>query len=266
MKCVEARKLLRPYLDSELDAKSSLEVEQHLEVCAECAGLFDAEEKFDHRLNEALRQGPRTPALWAAVESRLEPAPVPHRSSASLARRFSAVRRWWPVAAAVAFALLAGFALWTRAQRLDLAAAVEECHEAYVKRITSPEFTGAVPDEIARKLGPRLDRDAFAFRPISPAFDAVGARLCHVGEVPVALILGQFERVPVSMIVLKKSELEHFPKTKRRLESGQHPIVCGRTGRYQFAARLVDGHVVCLIGDTPRPRLEDLLKTVMKPG
>jgi hypothetical protein len=38
--------------------------------------------------------------------------------------------------------------------------------------------------------------------------------------------------------------------------------VCGRAGRYQFAARCVDDHVVCVVADTPRPVLEDLLKTV----
>ena len=39
MKCPEARKLVRLYLDSELDVKATQEVEQHLELCAECAEL-----------------------------------------------------------------------------------------------------------------------------------------------------------------------------------------------------------------------------------
>ena len=47
MKCAEVRKFVRLYLDSELDAKHSFEVEQHLESCVECAGLFEAEKKFD---------------------------------------------------------------------------------------------------------------------------------------------------------------------------------------------------------------------------
>ena len=43
MRCHEARNLLGPYLDSELDAKASLEVAQHLESCEDCARVFDAE-------------------------------------------------------------------------------------------------------------------------------------------------------------------------------------------------------------------------------
>src|SRR5207237_9710275 len=64
MKCAEVRKFVRLYLDSELDVKTSFEVEQHLESCAECAGLFEAEKKFDARLDKFLRGYMPTPALW----------------------------------------------------------------------------------------------------------------------------------------------------------------------------------------------------------
>src|SRR5437870_9071303 len=68
MKCAEVRKFVRLYLDSELDARNSFEVEQHLESCAECAGLFEAEKKFDQRLDGFLRDGLPTSALWEKVE------------------------------------------------------------------------------------------------------------------------------------------------------------------------------------------------------
>lgn len=265
MKCAEVRKLAQLYLDSELDAKTSLEVEQHLELCAECAGLFEAEEKFDERLGKALGKGERTVALWKAIEARIEPASAATHSSASTLQRFTILKRFWPFAMAASAILLAAASYWARTRPLDLAAAVEHCHSAYVHQLTTPEFTGAVPDEIAQKLGDRLDVAAFSFRPASAAFSADGARFCHVEDVPVALILGRFQGAPVSLIVLKRSELTHFPKTKRRLESGD-PIVCGRSGRYQFATRLVNDYVVCLIADTPRPQLEELLRTMNKPG
>jgi anti-sigma factor RsiW len=265
MKCAETRKLAQLYLDSELDAKTSLEVEQHLEACAECAGLFEAEEKFDERLGEALSKGERTASLWKGIESRIKSARTAMRCNAATLQRFNILKRLWPFAAAASVILLAAALYWARTRPLDLAAAVEHCHSAYVHQLTTPEFTGAVPDEIARKLGDRLDVAAFSFRPVSAAFSADGARFCHVEDVPAALILGRFQGAPVSLIVLKRSELAHFPKTKRRLESGD-PIVCGRTGRYQFASRLVNDHVVCLIADAPRRQLEELLKTVNKPG
>src|SRR5438128_8237707 len=91
MKCAEVRKFVRLYLDSELDAKNSLEVEQHLESCVECAGLFEAEKKLDARMSAAFRKGGRTPAIWEAIEVRIAPAHP-------LAR----VRALWPMLAAAA--------------------------------------------------------------------------------------------------------------------------------------------------------------------
>jgi len=249
MKCAEARNFVRLYLDSELDAKNSFEVEQHLESCAECAGLFEAEKKFDDRLGRFLRHGQATRALWEKIETQIAPS------------RSHRVKALWPLALAATLVIAASVIFLTRSRTLDLANAVEECHSAYVHQITAPEFSGPVPEKIAQQFGGRLDAGAFAYRPSEPAFTSSGARLCHVEGVPVALILGRCAETPVSMIVFRKSELDHFPQTKRKLESGD-PIACSRSGRYQFAARFIDDHVVCVVGDEPRPVLEDLLRAV----
>src|SRR2546428_761637 len=139
MKCAEARKLARLFLDSELDAKTSLEVERHLESCGECAGLFEAEEKFDERLGKALGKGERTASLWRGVESCVKPANVAIRFNASTLQRFN---KLWPLAAAVSVLVLAAVIwLWAKPRPLDLATAVEHCHSAYVHQLTTPEFT-----------------------------------------------------------------------------------------------------------------------------
>jgi anti-sigma factor RsiW len=249
MKCAEVRKFVRLYLDSELDTKESFEIEQHLESCTECAGLFEAEKKFDARLSQFLRGGTATRPLWEKIEERIAPS------------RGHRIKTLWPLALAAALVIAAGVVFLTHPRSLDLANAVEECHSAYVHQITTPEFTGAVPEKIAQQFGNRLDAAAFGYRPSKPAFTSSGARLCHVEGVPVALILGRSAETPVSMIVLKKSELDHFPQTKLKLESGD-PIACSRSGHFQFAARVVDDHVVCVVGDKPRAALEDLLRTV----
>jgi anti-sigma factor RsiW len=251
MKCAEVRKFVRLYLDSELDTEHSFEVERHLESCAECAGLFEAEKKFDERLGRFLRRGQATRALWEKVEAQIAP------------KRFPKLKTFWPAALAASILIAAGVVFVAKSRTLDLANAVEECHSAYVHQLTTPEFSGPVPEKIAQQLGGQLDAAAFAYLPSRTTFSSGGARLCHVEGVPVALILGHHEQTPVSMIVLKKSELDHFPIMKQRLESGDR-IVCGRSGRYQFAARLLDDHVVCVVGNTPRPVLEDLLKTVRR--
>jgi anti-sigma factor RsiW len=251
MKCAEVRKFVRLYLDSELDAEHSFEIEQHLESCPECAGLFEAEKKFDERLGRFLRSGPAKRALWEKIESQIAPS------------RSHGIKPLWPFALATSLVVATGMILFAKSRTLDLANAVEECHTAYVHQITTPEFNGPVPKEIVQQFAGRLDVAAFAYRPSEAAFTSSGARLCHVEGVPVALVLGHCANTPVSMIVFKRNELDHFPETKRKLESGD-PIACSRSGRYQFAARFIDDHVVCVVGDRPRPALEDLLRTVRR--
>ena len=68
MKCDEVQILHGPYLDSELDAKTTLEIEQHLKACPACARLFAEEEKLQARIMAGLRQGSKTAALWEQVE------------------------------------------------------------------------------------------------------------------------------------------------------------------------------------------------------
>ena len=71
MNCDEVRPLQDAYLDSELDAKTTLEIREHVSTCAECARLLTAEAKLHARLIASLRQGQRTAALWEQVERRV---------------------------------------------------------------------------------------------------------------------------------------------------------------------------------------------------
>ncbi len=261
MKCNEIRNLVLAYLDSELDAKTSQEIQLHLQSCPECAQLFSREEKFNERLFGVLRAGQPTPALWEQIESRLRREP---RS----ARQFP---RWKVVAlgslvATVVAGLIAGFILLRAgASSLELARAAEKDQREFPQGKMTPEFSGALPDEIAGKLGDRLDAAAFNKAPTAGEFRSEGARLCHLDGVPVAWTLGHCKDVPVSLIVFKRSELNHFPEVRQRLNTGE-PIVCTRTGRFQFAVRFAGDHVVCAIANTSKQMLEDLLKSVPGAG
>jgi anti-sigma factor RsiW len=249
MRCHEARQFLGAYLDSELDAKTTQEIESHLENCRDCAAVFAAEEKLDARLLATLRQGQRTPEIWDSVEARIRPA------------RYWRTWRWAIAIPTAACAVFVAAGLWLHTRPLDAAVAAEQCHREYVEQIIGPEL----PGELASKLGDRLDANSFSLKPSAAMFTANGARVCHLDGVPVALTLGHCRHTPISLIVFRKTELEHFPQTKQRLESGDR-IACSRAGRFQFAARIVGDHVVCAIGDTARAELEDLVKSVNGPA
>lgn len=256
MKCNEIRNLALAYLDSELDAKTSQEIQLHLQTCPECAELFAREKQFNERVFRVLRAGQCTPGRWENVESRLRPV----RSGGWLLRHWKTVALG-SLAALVVAGLVEFVAPPLAGSPLDLARAVEKDHGEFVAGELRSEFVGNVPDEVAKRFQGRLDVDAFTARPAADGFHYKGARLCHLSGVPVAWTLGDVREKPVSLIVFKRIELAHFPKAKERLDSGD-PIVCSKVGRYQFAVRYVDGYVVCLVGDLKRTELEAMLKTV----
>ena len=93
MKCNEVQTMQGPYLDSELDAKTTLEIEQHLAACPACARLFAQEQKLEARITAGLNRGSRTAALWAQIEREVADA-----SSSSRPRPAALVQQQvgWP--------------------------------------------------------------------------------------------------------------------------------------------------------------------------
>lgn len=71
MKCDEVQPLQGAYLDSELDAKTTLQIQQHLAACPDCSRAFAAEGKLDARITTRLKRGQRTAALWEQIEQRV---------------------------------------------------------------------------------------------------------------------------------------------------------------------------------------------------
>jgi hypothetical protein len=68
MRCDEVQFLQEPYLDSELDARATLEIQQHLKECVDCAHLFAEAQMVDECLVASLNRGERTFGLWERVE------------------------------------------------------------------------------------------------------------------------------------------------------------------------------------------------------
>jgi anti-sigma factor RsiW len=78
MRCDEVQSLHSPYLDSELDARTTLEIEQHLKSCPDCARRFDQGQELEASLRAGLNRGQKTAALWEQIErSVVAAAPVP---------------------------------------------------------------------------------------------------------------------------------------------------------------------------------------------
>jgi anti-sigma factor RsiW len=250
MRCHEARKFLGAYLDSELDARTSQEIELHLESCPECARYFEAEERLEARIANALTRGERTAGMWHAMESRI-----------ATARRPVPPRRWARVAVVMTTGLVVAIAglweAWPWQRPLDLALAATTHHQAYVDEAMLPAFTGLPSPEAANQLEPEM----FALAPASESFLYLGGRACKLHGVPVAWIFGRSGESPVSVIVLRREELSHFPAAQKRLGAGDG-VVCARAGRYQMAARCLGRYTVCVISELSLREVEELARAI----
>jgi anti-sigma factor RsiW len=112
MKCDEIQPLQGAYLDSELDARTTLEIEEHLKSCPECARLFAEEQNFEAWIRSRLKKGQRSASVWERTERAvMAAAQAPKRSETSgrVARREQP-----PIFAAFAARMRAA---WTRLPR-----------------------------------------------------------------------------------------------------------------------------------------------------
>jgi len=106
--------LLSDYLDHDMARSEADSVRRHLETCAECREVLESLANVKARA-AALVDPPAPADLWAGIASRIGTAgsssaaphvielPVPRKRAWSL---------WQPLAAAAAFAVIAGGALW----------------------------------------------------------------------------------------------------------------------------------------------------------
>jgi anti-sigma factor RsiW len=91
MTCNEAQTLEGPYLDSELDAKTALGIQQHLESCPQCANRFTEQQKLDAQIKARLNRGKRNEALWERIERSMATAAVATQLARRSARASSTV-------------------------------------------------------------------------------------------------------------------------------------------------------------------------------
>ena len=68
MRCDEVQPLQGAYLDSELDPRASLEIEQHLKGCPECNRIFVEAQRFEAWLKSGLNRRQPPSFCWEKTE------------------------------------------------------------------------------------------------------------------------------------------------------------------------------------------------------
>jgi hypothetical protein len=135
-------------------------------------------------------------------------------------------------------------------------AAVE--HEHVVQGSLQPEFVSASDEEVDRYLKTRLSFPVHCPPRKDVAFEVEGARICQIKDQRAALIVGQVNQSPVSILVFDRSSLDAFPRERDRLAQGGGRHRC-REGDLQMVLGIIADNLVVVIGAAPTEKLEQLL-------
>ncbi len=238
MRCDEVRRYLGPYLDSELDAKTSFEMARHLEACEDCRARLEAEDRLEKAIvGELRRPEPGDDALWERARARAE---RPRR------------RAWlWAAALLVGLAGAAGIFLSTRGASASLA---DVLLQDYLKfqagrsplEIGSPD-AAAVERYFKDKMGMAL-----TVAPEVGEMKLEGGRKCSLRGAPTAFLVYRCGEERVSVAIFNADQLDRFPSAvvgeePRAEERGELRVTMLRSG----------WKVVCATGPVS---LEDLLE------
>jgi anti-sigma factor RsiW len=199
LNCQEARKLIHPYLDGELDLVRSLEIEAHLKDCQACAQAYNELRSLHSAVStNALRFEPP-----ATLRNRIRSALRDESGATNRPLRLS----WRWMIPAVSFAVLvivawSLVAVLSRPSTSDLVA--QEIVSSHVRALMEKHLTD-VPSSDQHTVKPWFDGRLDFSPPVkdlaSAGFSLVGGRLDYVGNRPVAALVYQHRQHYINVFV-----------------------------------------------------------------
>jgi len=201
MTCEQVRECLFAFLDNELDAPLSIEIQRHIEHCPHCAREVEIERGIRRGLAEVLTEDIADhecdeESLTTAIR-RLNDAPprsVPRRRFASS----------WAVAACTVL-LLGGYTVWHYAKsgsERSVADLLVTDFEHFLEKGKPIQLASSEPGTASDWL-----REATGLQVFLPAIDPtlgqlVGARKCKLAGQPAAFALYELDGTPASLIIM----------------------------------------------------------------
>jgi anti-sigma factor RsiW len=255
MTCSEAREYLFAFLDSELDAPLSIELQRHLDGCADCAREAEIERTTRKRLAEALdATGDRIPsledALGVSLVRRENAAPAEaHRLDHTIRRRR------FPAMAASLLLVAMGAGAW---------------YVAFAPRVTpSPSFVQLVAADFEHFLGEGSklqvasdDRDTVTdwlrertgVAIVLPSLGdtagrLLGGRKCTISGQPAAFAVYDINGTPVSLVAVRAEQFDAGEPAGVVSETPSHRT--DRLNGYTIVTRRSDDLVYAAVSTLP---------------
>lgn len=195
MNCSEAKELIQIYMDNELDARNTLEVQHHLDVCSGCQSLLDYFIKQDQTLQTFVKsQTPDTASLRETILSEIRKEPVSSSAGSNTAQT-GLIKSWLQsttfrrIAAVLVIAVVAAFFLLRGGINEKVYADVVQDHEDHctLDRLGKSASDPARINKLCADYG-KLEKipDLSSY-----GFSNVRARICMVDNVKVLHLIYQ---------------------------------------------------------------------------
>jgi hypothetical protein len=250
MNCDEARRHWNLYYDSEGDAESFLQVNEHLKECPSCAEWFYKESRLEDLIAQRLKSPQPDPELWESVLAR-----AGLEQPGASRRRFS----FWGLGA-LAASLLIAMLLWRfgAPSAPDLAHLTAEKHEQISSGALPLEFASPSDLEVEDYLQRRVVFPVRCPPRKDTGFIVQGAGVSQFASEQTAYVYGQVDGKQVSVFILARESLQRFP---RQLDAVRREGVhrC-REGRHEMVMAEIDRNVVLVVGETDPDRLLQVLR------
>lgn len=261
MNCHQTQRHWHLYYDSEGDADLHLQVNEHLAMCLSCAKWFYEEGRLEDLATDKLRgsetgSSKPTEELWDRV--------FHHCEWRDPALRRPASRRRWPRRRVLAMIGLAGCALaalgvwFVGGDEPNLARLSAAQHQGLLSGRTKVPFASESDQQIEAYLRRMVNFPVRCPPRKDCGFAVHGAGVCRLADDQAAYVVGQVDGKQVSVFVLPRECLSHFPAQMSALSRA--PTQHCRQGDFDLVFAQVDRNVILVVGRAPADRLLQVLR------
>ncbi len=248
MNCHEVRRHWNLYHDSEGDQAVHFAINEHLAMCPACAQWFSEQSRLEHLVAEKIAARKATPDLWRRVLEKV-----------GLVRP-SRVRSWLFFSGlAACFVLVLGLGAWYFVWRAasgpseDLNVLTAQWHEKLASGGAVVQFRSDSDLEVEGFLRRKVEFPVRCPPRKDTGFAVHGAGVVELAELPVAYLTGQVDDEPVSILIMRKDNLEKFPAQFSALQGKKAHY--SKEGSFGVAFAVIDRNTVVVVGRLTSERL-----------
>jgi mycothiol system anti-sigma-R factor len=265
MSCTEIREYLFAFLDNELDAHLSIELQNHLDHCPVCAQQAEIEREVRRQLSRVLADDRAVPDFNATVLA----ATLADGRAVPGATRF-AWRHWRAakltgIAAAIAAVVMA----WTatrdvstpRAQAGSLADLVVQDYRHFVEEGKTVQLASADAAEVSAWLRGQTGLEVSIVAMTGQRCKLIGARKCKLAGRPAAFALYDMEGTLVSLVAADAAVADMG--TMKRADSHGDEVWVDRCEGHTVVAKRAGDLVYVAVSTLPQSDLIHLIESAV---